>query len=230
MDILKIYVDLFKRRKWLSIVTILVYITFILAYYIFLKDKIDITDSEQSKLEKYKVEYFTLVDEILTQKDSCEISIESFRYGFNSLNRKANDKLFDYGFINILEDYLVHIFTNKDKYNKEKYVFVTNLLKNELKQEPYSQLPNDQRRILKNLENAIQKSDSTSAIYNLTELNDVLLNTNNEIRNLERESKWTLPLGIVGLVLTILFGIMTILSPISYKKMRDIMEETLKKE
>ena len=125
---------------------------------------------------------------------------------------------------------MVHIISNKNEFDISKYDYVVLLLKNELKQEPFSQLKTDQRRILKNLENSIIKKDSATAIYNLAELNDVLINTNNQINKLERENNWALPLGIVGLILTLLFGIMTVLSPISYKKMKDIIENSVNRK
>jgi Ca2+/Na+ antiporter len=229
MDLFNFYIEIFRRKRWTFIVTILLYLIFIFVYFFYLKDKLHSTDNDNSNLEKYKIEYFTITNQLISQKDSSDVNIETLKFTFNSVNRKSDGKLMNYGFVNVLEDYLVTLLNNPDKFKNGNYNYVVQLIKNEIKQEPFSQLPADQRRVLKNLESSVKIKDSVSAIYNLTELNDILINNNNQLKGLEKENNWSLPLGIVGLVVTILFGIMSILSPISYKKMRDIIEESVTK-
>lgn len=229
MRIYDTYIDFFKRKRWTLTMTILVYLIFIIVYIMTLRDRLFWSDGDSSSLEKYKMEFFTLTNQLMTKKDSSELSIETLKFAFNSVNRQSEGKLQNYGFVNILEDYLVARLNDKDKYAKENYNYVVQLIKSEIKQEPFSQLPADQRRVLKNLESAVKSKDSTAAIYNLTELNDILINNNNQLSSLEKENNWSLPLGIVGLILTILFGLMSVLSPISYKKMREVIEETVRK-
>lgn len=151
MRIFDIYIKIFKRNKWLTIFAVLVYLIFIVIYTTELKDKIGISNTQISEVDKYKTEYFKLTNDLLNQKDSTQISIETLKFGFNSVNRKSQGKLFEYGFVNVLEDYLVHIVSNEKSFPKDKYNYLTNIIQEELKQEPFSQLQSDQRRVLKNL-------------------------------------------------------------------------------
>lgn len=216
----------FRRRKWFYLVFIIVYSIVIISYiFFFLKD---FTQKTDSKFDTSKQEFFLLTDKLLYESDSSLISIETIRHSFNSVDRKTDGVLQNYGFVNVLEDYLVYILSQKEKVNKEKFYAVTEIIRSEIQQEPFTQLKSDQRRVMKNLESSINSKDSTIALYNLTELNDIIRNLNIEIEQLERQNNWALPLAIVGLIMTILFGLVSILRPISLNKIKKIVDESNK--
>jgi hypothetical protein len=229
MSISNFYISYFRKRKLFYFSFALIYIILVIVFYLFFKDKI-FEDKKSSIIESYETEFFSVANVLINKKDSNQVNIETLKFAFNSINRKSNGKLLDYGFVNLLEDYLVSLINDKTLTKSNNYYSVVKIIQNEIKQEPFSQLPNDQRRVLKNLESAINAKDSLSAVYNLTELNDILIDNNNQLQSMESENKWALPIGIVGAILTLLFGILTILSPISYKRMRDIIEDSIKKK
>lgn len=215
----------FRRRKWLILVSTTVYSIVIISYIFFFKD---FTQKTDSKFDASKQEFFILTDKLLYGSDSSLISIETIRHSFNSVDRKTDGVLQKYGFINVLEDYLVYLLSLKEKINKEKFNTITEIIRSELQQEPFTQLKSDQRRVMKNLESSINSKDSTIALYNLAELNDIIRNLNVDNEQLEKQNNWSLPLAIVGLIMTILFGLVSILRPISLNKIKKIVDESNK--
>lgn len=172
----------------------------------------------EPKLTKYQKEFNELADKYMAGKNVSYIDTNELRIIFNSINRKSDGALLKYGYISTLEDYLVHITTDNDKKNDKFYRSIFTALENEKKQEPYSNLPTEERRILVNLDASIRIHDAQTALSNLSSLNDVLRMSNEHREKIEKQNRWAIPFSIVGVILTILFGIISIFRPLQLKR------------
>lgn len=183
--------------------------------------------------EKHKIQFYQLADSIFTSQDTLNKPVDLLKHTFNSIDRKSKGSLIKYGFVNILEDYYVYLITEvkKDssfKLSDANHIYeVISIIKKELKQEPFTRLPDEQRRILVNLSKAIKSDDKELAEINLTQLNDVLRLNKNEMEKLKRQTSWSIPLSIIGLFATLILGLTSIFKPLSYRRIRDIVAEVI---
>ncbi|MFW2567837.1 hypothetical protein [Aliarcobacter butzleri] len=130
-------------------------------------------------------------------------------------NRKANNKFKEIGYSIILEDYYVlsmneietnDIFIkNKNKINK-----LIQILK---KEEPYLNLPDKEKIVLKNLNSSIKNNDSVTIKDNLQDLEQVLEQRYAEYKRIDIESEKNLLISYISITITIFIGILSIISP-----------------
>ncbi|MFX4276174.1 hypothetical protein ACN2EP_06595 [Aliarcobacter butzleri] len=130
-------------------------------------------------------------------------------------NRKANNKFKEIGYSIILEDYYVlsmneietnDIFIkNKNKINK-----LIQILK---KEEPYLNLPDKEKIVLKNLNSSIKNNDSVTIKDNLQDLEQVLEQRYAEYKRIDIESEKNLLISYISIAITIFIGILSIISP-----------------
>jgi hypothetical protein len=170
----------------------------------------------KSSVKAYEEDFYKTTNALIDQEDSLSININSIKKIFNSIDRKSNGKLFNYGFINVLEDYSVYLLTTETEKDNNNFYLIVNLINEELKGEPFNQLKSEQKRILLNLQNSLKTQDVKNGMYNLNELNDVLRIQNENIEKLERQNAWSIPLAIIGVILTLLFGIISLVK--SFRK------------
>lgn len=76
---------------------------------------------------------------------------------------------------------------------------------------PFSDLPDTERNILNDINSYNKSNDNESINRKLNELSGVIVTRYEQQKKIENLNKWSIPLAIVGLMLTILFGILSIL-------------------
>jgi len=189
-------------------ITLFVFLTGIL------NDNFVITKTKSSGLKEYEREFFISIEKIIQISDSSSITIPTIKKVFNAIDRKSEGRLFNYGFVNVLEDYCVEIIQDSTKINKSNFRTVIKLIDEELSEEPFNQLPAEQRRILINLRKSLKNNDSEGAVFNLNELNDILRIRNESYVSLKRQNAWSIPLAVIGIVLTLIFGLMSLFKSI----------------
>lgn len=81
------------------------------------------------------------------------------------------------------------------------------LITQENKKAPFENLPEEERRLLRGLDDAIRHNDEASIKFNFDELNSVLSVRHVEHARAIKLNKWSVPLAVIGLALTIIFGI-----------------------
>jgi len=99
---------------------------------------------------------------------------------------------------------------NGDNNNDNYLDALIPIVEAEADREPFSNLPPEQRRILLILSNSIKAGDQELAEGTMKELSDILLLRNEELESLRSSSEWSLPIGIIGLTLTVVFGSVSI--------------------
>jgi len=172
--------------------------------------------SKGNNILQYEKEFFTTTNNLINKSDSSSINIETIKKIFNSIDRKSNGVLFKYGFINVLEDYSVSLITDTET-NNDNFYLVIELISEELKGEPFNNLKSEQRRILLNLQRAIKDNNVETGLYNLNELNDILRIQNEHVYNIEKQNAWSIPLAIIGILISLFFGISSFVKSISKK-------------
>ena len=105
-EVIHVYGRVFRRNPWAVVVFLVVYITI---FYFFFRSTILSTTSKRQSLDTVSSEFFQLADGVLSSSEEVTNAAHTLRLAFNSLDRKADGALLEYGFVSLLEDYLVHI-------------------------------------------------------------------------------------------------------------------------
>lgn len=212
--------NFFKRSKFMLFFGI-IYAGVVIVYLFFFLTVIP----ERVRLSKHKNNFYSTANKYLSERDTVSVNAKNLQVIFNSIDRESKGTLSKYGYVSLLEDYLRQIISDTNEENNKFYDPIFTILESEREQEPYLQLPPEERRILVNLENSVKNNDTQTALFNLTELNNVLRINNENLEKLRKQNRWSVPLAIVGLIITILFGILTVLRPISYRKIEKLVKK-----
>ena len=124
-------------------------------------------------------------------------------------DRKSKGELKKYGYVELLEDFLVQSGGKNENFKQAHYTKVVEVLKKAKNIEPFASLPSEERRLMDGIQLFVQKGDTTSSINALNELKQVILARHKEYERIEKQNSWSLPLAIIGVFFTLLFGIWT---------------------
>lgn len=147
----------------------------------------------------------------------------------NSVSRVENDV---YSIAPVLEDYYTHRLSKDSDIEEDelerRYKIIKEILKEENKEKPFSGVPDEERRILISIKDALKNNDINAIDFNVDELNSVLTTRNKLLERSTKLNRWSVPLAILGVFFTILFGILS-LSPnkIDYEKINSQNEVLL---
>jgi hypothetical protein len=147
---------------------------------------------------------------------------EDIQIIINSISRAEGEV---YSVAPMLEDYYTNrLAESSDLDEKEKlarYNLLRGIIKNENEQKPFSGIPDEERRILINMKDALSNKDNQAIEFNIGELNSVLTTRNKIFENMTRLNRWSVPLAVSGVFFTILFGILSFKpNKIDYDKIR----------
>ena len=88
---------------------------------------------------------------------------------------------------------------------------ITNFIKENETTNPYADLPDTERNILNDLSAFNKLGDQNSIKRKLGELSSVIITRYEQQKKIENLNKWSIPLAIIGMVLTIIFGVLSII-------------------
>lgn len=137
-------------------------------------------------------------------KEDITVLADSFR----------REHLASYELNKLLEDYLRYLINkastseNEAKNNFiERHQKANQILKIENEEKPYNELPVEERRIFRSINLAIKSGEKEETLNALEDLR-ILISTKNKIyQQSSTLNKFSIPLAIIGLILTIYFGI-----------------------
>lgn len=213
----------------LGIVLVSLYVAFIIyiCYWLFKQDSfIDLFFGNSNRTSKIK--------------DNEKEAFELLKRGYdqNTLNEKAirliynqflsNLNLYNYSFVGFLEAFLIYIRKEDSDGNVTKNIeeLVNPLLDKERAEKPYSGINEGERRILLAIEEAASQNELTSLKRHITDLSVVIENNQEALKKAEATNKWTIPTSIIGVILTLVFGIYGFWGPsISSKEIDRISEK-----
>lgn len=129
-----------------------------------------------------------------------------------------------YSLAPLLEDYLQYLITSASDGQdgtkiKARYDLVKAIVDEETKEKPFADIPEEERRLLRSLKDAVDHSDKQSITFNLDELSSLISARGRMFAKANKLNRWALPLAIIGLVTTILFGIMSITQSVDHDKL-----------
>ena len=109
---------------------------------------------------------------------------------------------------------LINRQVGKDLDNEEllsiKYK-ITDFINTNEKISPFSDLPETERNILNDI-NAYNKiGDNESIVRKINELSSVIITRHEQQKKIESLNRWSIPLAVIELILTIIFGIISII-------------------
>jgi len=117
----------------------------------------------------------------------------------------------------LLEDYLVH-FTDKGGKQStgitlpDRYNLIKEINTKENKDKPFADIPEEERRLLIGMRDAIKHDDTESKSYNLDELSTVISARTKDYERVLKMNRWAVLLAVLGLIATIAFGAFSLLN------------------
>lgn len=76
---------------------------------------------------------------------------------------------------------------------------------------PFTDLPDTERNIINDLSSYNKLGDKTSIDRKINELSSVIITRHEQQKKIESLNKWSIPLAIIGMILTVFFGILALI-------------------
>jgi hypothetical protein len=194
---------LFKKRPILTTFILVIYVGIILTFSFIAKNEKTSLSSTKEKSEATAA----IINSIQSNKDIENLS-NKVKVIFRSHDRKSKGELSEYGLVSLLEDTFTSLSSGKP--DSPKLDLLMNLIIKEKEKDPYYGLKFEQEVIIKNLESKLTESTQIGFI---DQVKEVVRRQNVEIDELKKSNAWGVPVGIAGVVLTILFGIVSLIYP-----------------
>jgi hypothetical protein len=211
--VLSAYVQIFKQKPLLTIFSIVIYAIVAVAVIYF-------AESEKRKLSNSS--YREMVASEIVKSIQVDADVDTLsnqiKVIFNSYDRRSKGELSEYGLVALLEDSFAQNASNPKE--KDKLKILMELIAKQKVKDPYYGLKFEQKIIIKSLEREfIPLNESDNTYQFVDQVKEIVRRQNTEIDELKKNSTWGLPLGIAGVILTVIFGILGLLYPfISRKK------------
>jgi len=158
-------------------------------------------------------------------KENLINSKEDIIFLLNSINREYDR---NYSLVNILEDYIVHI--TKEEININNINDIHSLIKKVIEIEnqemPFNNVPDQEKRILKNISDNLKNKYFESINTDLQELGSVITTRNKIYERTNKINKWSLFIAIISTVIAIIFGVRGS-NNIDYEKIEDMNRKLL---
>ena len=147
----------------------------------------------------------------------------------NSAERRFHQT---YSLATLLEEYMVHLQDLPDSNDKqqkisERYEKVKMILEEENKEKPFSHVPEEERRLLIALQDAIEHKDEQGMAFNLQELSSVITVRNRTYERSATTNRWSVPLAVIGLAAAIFLGTWGILRSVDYERITRITKSAV---
>ncbi|MCM5530267.1 hypothetical protein [Parasegetibacter sp. NRK P23] len=158
---------------------------------------------------KLNTDFFEQLDKkfdlrLVNNKEDITTLADSFR----------REHLATYELTRLLEDYLRYLInkaSNSEGDIKQSYVDrhqkANQILKEEKEEKPYDELPIEERRIFRAINSSVKTGEKEDVLNSLEDLR-ILISTKSKIYQQSNTiNKFSIPLAVIGLILTIYFGI-----------------------
>lgn len=84
--------------------------------------------------------------------------------------------------------------------------FITKQIKANEQNQPFADVPALERNYLKDIKKYIELNEANSAIDKLKDLGALILAREDSLERIQKLNKWSIPIAVIGMLLTILFG------------------------
>ncbi|NWF91832.1 MAG: hypothetical protein HXY46_02865 [Syntrophaceae bacterium] len=154
-------------------------------------------------LEGLKTGSITTMDDLVNiYKGIAGLSSEDFSYR--------------YGLSRQLREFLVELVSkNLDKSIDNQVIIdwkqkISEFIRRNEEIFPYADLPPAERNLLSDISTLVEKNDIESVKRKLLELGGMIQARSDDLQKIRGTNKWSVPLSIIGMVLTIAFGLIAI--------------------
>ena len=182
------------------------------------------SEDKSKSMSKAKAKLFSLFNKARSGENL--FNLDYVRITKASIEREFSINL---STIDILQDYLVHVQDQKDdaasNNDIEKlHIQICGLIETENEEQPFERLPEDERRLLRSLSDAIRHDDKESIRFNLDELCSVVSIRHKEYQKAHKMSRWAVPLAVFGLLFTLIFGVTSIIGTVKKKDIEEAVK------
>ena len=168
----------------------------------------------------YKSQYFSMADSYIASLSDPAGLEDGLFLVFSSLNRESEGQLTDYGYSNLLEDYIVRLISDDTPNSEQHTAELMSILTTEKEEEPFAGLPSESRRLFTNLSSSITSGDQDTAQSNLSDIALQMATTTSVISGLRAQNDLMLGLAVAGLGMTIIMGMGALVVQIRRRKLQ----------
>lgn len=202
---------------WQLILVMIMFVVFYIAYFLFVFYFL----FNNSKKKKTYEKFYNILNTIYLAKMDIDQSVEVLKINYNQLTIDISC-LCNYKLIELL-NYCIYCIDSKTFYKlkipkkttideiNELRKFILEILNRINKEDPFSLLSSKEASILKNISLAFDTNNSKIGKNNLKELASELLLKENLIAKEQRKTRFATILTIIGILLTIIFGIVSLI-------------------
>ncbi|MBB1410207.1 MULTISPECIES: hypothetical protein [unclassified Pseudoalteromonas] len=118
------------------------------------------------------------------------------------------------GLAKYLREYLVNVISSKDREADEISAIkdkVTGIIDAIETESPYSDVPAAERNLIVDVQKFIAHNDQESAREKLSDLAGLIEVRQDSLDRVQASNKWSVPLAVIGLVLTVVFGVISLI-------------------
>jgi hypothetical protein len=168
---------------------------------------------KRRKREQMKEKFFTaLLEGLKTNTVETLDDVVNIYMGIAGLS--SEDLSYRFGLSKLLREFLVEVITKKldEKIHYETLRSwkkkITEFIQKNEEISPYADLPAPERNLLSDIQLFLERNDIDSAKRKILELSAMIQARNDDLNRIRNINKWTVPLSIIGVILTIVFGIL----------------------
>ncbi|QFQ28488.1 hypothetical protein [Bacillus thuringiensis] len=140
-------------------------------------------------------------------------TIEDVNNIYRGINiNKLENKKYMYDLSTLLRKFLVELHSKKYEGLKIEQIHewkekIDNFIRHNEQLSPFSELPEAEKGMINDILSFAENKENEEIKRKIKELSRLIQVRKEEIDKIERSNKWSMPMGIVGIILTIIFGI-----------------------
>jgi len=169
--------------------------------------------SNRRKREQVKKRFFAaLLEGLKTNTVETLDDVVNIYMGIAGLS--SEDFSYRFGLSKLLREFLVEVITKKldkeidDEILRSWKKKITEFIQKNEEISPYADLPAPERNLLSDIQLFLEKNDIDSVKRKILELSAMIQARNDDLDRIRNINKWTVPLSVIGVILTIAFGIL----------------------
>ncbi|AGK61488.1 hypothetical protein Asulf_01505 [Archaeoglobus sulfaticallidus PM70-1] len=130
---------------------------------------------------------------------------------------ESEDLSYRYGLSKLLREFLVEVISKKvdrsldDETIREWKEKITKFIKENEDISPYADLPAAERNILSDITTFLDMGDADAVKRKILELAGMIQARHDDLNRIRSINKWTVPLSVIGLILTVIFGMLALI-------------------
>lgn len=171
-------------------------------------------EKQEEKIEPIRKKFFeTLLEGLKTGTIEKLNDVENIYVGVGG----SSSEDYHYDLSKLLKEFLVKLISKELDESIENNVLIewnkniSEFIYKIQEKSPYLGLPDIERNILEDISSYLETENNKDVERKLTEIAGIIKARNDDLNKIEYINKWAVPLAIIGVFLTLLFGLMSII-------------------